>query len=116
MTIVPDELRSTLIAVADDQDGVAGVVQIKVVQTNANLLKLFVEPRKLRRGIGSTLFDWAIAQATNMGATKLFIESDPDAAQFYRGVGAFDVGFAPSGSIPGRLLPKLAFNLAGDRV
>jgi hypothetical protein len=62
------------------------------------------------------LFDWAIEQATNMGATRLFIEADPDAAQFYRGVGAFDVGFAPSESIPGRLLPKLVFNLTGDRV
>jgi GNAT superfamily N-acetyltransferase len=91
-------------------------VQVKVVHTEADLLKLFVEPSKLRRGIGGLLFDWAIKQAMNTGATKLFIEADPDAAPFYRGMGAFDVGFAPSGSIPGRLLPKLAFNLAGGRV
>jgi N-acetylglutamate synthase-like GNAT family acetyltransferase len=116
MTILPEELRSTLIAVADDQDGVAGVVQLKVVDTEGDLLKLFIEPSKLRSGIGSLLFDWAIEQATNMGATRLFIEADPGAAQFYRDMGAYDVGFAPSGSIPGRLLPKLAFNLARDRV
>jgi len=115
-TILPAELRSTLIAVADDQDGVAGVVQIKVIDTEADLLKLFIEPGKLRSGIGSLLFEWAIEQAAGIGAARLFIEADPGAAQFYRRMGAYDVGLAPSASIPGRLLPKLAFNLAGDRV
>lgn len=116
LTLVPDELRSTLIAVAEEQQDVAGVVQVKVVAADADLLKLFVEPSKLRRGIGSLLFSWAIQQATNSEATTLFIEADPDAAAFYRGMGAVDAGFAPSGSISGRLLPKLAFNLAGRRM
>ena len=35
------------------------------------------------------------------------IEADPDAAPFYRRIGARDVGTAPSGSIPGRELPLL---------
>jgi hypothetical protein len=42
-----------------------------------------------------------------MGAHRMAIEADPDAAPFYRRMGAKDSGFAPSGSIPGRMLPKL---------
>jgi GNAT superfamily N-acetyltransferase len=112
LTLRPEELRTTLVAVAESESGVAGVVQIKVADAEVDLLKLFIEPRKLRSGIGSFLFSWAIEQAKSMGATRLLIESDPDAASFYRGIGAYDVGVAPSGSIPGRFLTRLAFDLA----
>jgi N-acetylglutamate synthase-like GNAT family acetyltransferase len=112
LTLRPEELRTTLVAVAESESGVAGVVQIKVADAEADLLKLFIEPRKLRSGIGSFLLSWAIEQAKSMGATRLLVESDPDAASFYRGIGAYDVGVAPSGSIPGRFLARLAFDLA----
>ena len=55
LTFHPEDLYSTHIAVADTDGGVAGVVQIKVTQTEADLMKLFVEPAKLRNGIGSVL-------------------------------------------------------------
>ncbi len=112
LTLRPEELRTTLVAVAESESGVAGVVQIKVADAEADLLKLFIEPRELRSGIGSFLLSWAIEQAKSMGATRLLVESDPDAASFYRGIGAYDVGVAPSGSIPGRFLARLAFDLA----
>jgi hypothetical protein len=41
----------------------------------------------------------------------MVIEADPDAAPFYRKMGAKHCGFAPSGSIPGRVLPKLVKEL-----
>src|SRR5262245_50602955 len=47
-----------------------------------------------------------------MGARRLLIESDTDAAPFYRRMGARDVGVVASGSIPGRLLPRLAYELS----
>jgi len=112
LTLWPEDLRTTLVAVVESGSGVAGVVQLKVVAAEADLLKLFVEPRELRRGLGSFLFGWAIEQAKSRGAARLLIDSDPDAALFYRGLGAYDVGVAPSGSIPGRMLPRLAFDLA----
>jgi hypothetical protein len=46
-----------------------------------------------------------------MGARRVFIEADPDAAPFYRRMGARDAGLAPSGSIAGRMLPRLVFEL-----
>jgi GNAT superfamily N-acetyltransferase len=111
LTLQAEELDTTKVVVAEDSNGVAGMVQIKVVRKQADLLKLFVEPHMLRKGIGRQLFDWAVEQARSMGAGRLLIESDPDAAPFYRRMGARDVGVVASGSIPGRLLPRLTYEL-----
>ena len=105
------QLRSTSIVVAEEQGTIVGVAQVKVTGKEADLLKLFVEPAALRGGVGRALFAWAAGEAASMGADSLVIEADPDAAPFYRRMGAADCGFAPSGSIEGRLLPKLVKDL-----
>lgn len=111
LSLDPDELQSTSIAVAEDHGKIVGIAQVKVVGNEADLLKLFVEPTALRSGIGRALFCWATDKAASMGADRLVIEADPDAASFYKRMGAQDRGFAPSGSIAGRLLPKLVKDL-----
>lgn len=108
------ELRSTSIVVAEERGKIVGVAQVKVIGKEANLLKLFVEPSALRGGAGRALFVWAIGKAASMGADKLVIEADPDAAPFYRRMGAEDCGFVPSGSIAGRFLPKLVKDVRGS--
>jgi GNAT superfamily N-acetyltransferase len=113
LCIDPRELRSTSIAVAEDRGNIVGVAQVRVVGNEAELLKLFVEPTALRGGIGKALFSWVTLTAKCMGADHLVIEADPDAVPFYRRMGAEDCGFAPSGSIAGRLLPKLVKDLQG---
>jgi GNAT superfamily N-acetyltransferase len=105
------DLHSTPIAVAEHGGKLVGVAQVKVIGNQADLLKLFVEPSALRCGVGRTLLAWATNVAREKGATRLVIDSDPGAAPFYRRMGAYDVGEARSGSIPGRMLPKLAINL-----
>ena len=100
------DLPLTRIAVADVT--AIGVAQVKVVDDEADLLKLFVEPCALRSGTGRALFAWATDVARKLGARRLTIDADPDAAPFYRRMGAYDVGQSPSGSIPGGMLPKLA--------
>jgi GNAT superfamily N-acetyltransferase len=111
LSIEPCDLRSTSIGVAEENGILVGVAQIKVVGSKADLLKLFVEPTALRSGIGRSLFAWAAELAASRGADHLVIEADPDAAPFYRRMGAHDVGLARSGSIPGRMLPKLVISL-----
>lgn len=108
----PQDLQSTGIGVAETDNGIVGVVQIKVVNAEADLMKLFVEPARMRGGVGRVLMNWAVERARSLGAIRMFIEADPYAAQFYRDNGAYDVGFAASGSIPGRMLPKLVIDLA----
>jgi GNAT superfamily N-acetyltransferase len=111
LSFEPRDLEMTLIAVAEHGGEPIGVAQVKVVNDEADLLKLFVEPSALRSGTGKALLVWAIDVAKKLGATRLTIDADPDAAPFYRRMGAYDVGQAPSGSVPGRMLPKLAMNL-----
>ena len=82
-----------------------------VTDTDADLLKLFVEPALLRSGVGSLLFEWATARAKSLGAVRMVIEADPGAAPFYERMGARYAGFAPSQSIPGRVLPRMLLEL-----
>jgi GNAT superfamily N-acetyltransferase len=111
LSFEPRDLELTPIAIAEHDGKPIGVAQLRIVDGEADLLKLFVEPSALRSGTGKALLAWAIGAAKKRGATRLTIESDPDAAPFYRRMGAYDVGQAPSGSVPGRMLPKLAMNL-----
>jgi hypothetical protein len=58
--------------------------KIKVIGSEADLLKLFVEPTMLRNGVGMKLFHWATSEAAARGADRMVIKADPDAAPFYR--------------------------------
>lgn len=109
------DLESSRIAVAERGGEVVGVAQVEIRGNEADLLKLFVEPTALRCGVGSSLFAWAMGVAREQGARRLTVDSDPGAAPFYRRMGAYDLGLAPSGSIPGRMLPRLAISLLACR-
>ncbi len=111
LTLHPNDLSSSQIAVAERAGTILGIAQVKLTGQEADLTKLFVEPSALRGGIGKVLFAWATDAARSMGASRLIIEADPDAAPFYRRLGARDAGLAPSGSIAGRMIPKLVFEL-----
>jgi GNAT superfamily N-acetyltransferase len=109
------ELETSFVAVAEAGGTIAGVAQVELKNSEANLLKMFVEPANVNCGIGRMLFRWACDEARKNGACRLVIESDPYAVQFYRRMGARDVGLAPSGSIAGRMLSKLSFDLSSGR-
>jgi GNAT superfamily N-acetyltransferase len=111
LTLRPDELQSTYLQVAVRDCTVAGLAQVKVTGTDADLLKLFVEPTLLRSGVGRLLFEWATTTARGLGAVRMIIEADPGAAAFYEHMGARHAGLAPSQSIPKRMLPRLQMDL-----
>jgi GNAT superfamily N-acetyltransferase len=111
LTLVPDELKSTHLQVAERGSIVVGLAQVKVADTDADLLKLFVEPALLRSGVGGLLFEWATARAQSLGAVRMIIEADPGAVAFYERMGARYAGVAPSQSIPGRVLPRMLMEL-----
>jgi GNAT superfamily N-acetyltransferase len=112
LTLRPDELQSTHLQVAERDATVVGLAQVKVTDTDADLLKLFVEPALLRSGVGRLLFEWATTRARGLGAVRIMIEADPGAAPFYERMGARHAGFAPSQSIPGRMLPCMQMDLS----
>ena len=88
-----------------------GVAQVIGQNRSWELEKLFVDPRAMGKGIGSQLFAWAVAAVESRGGETLSIDADPQAADFYRRMGAEDAGYAPSLSIPGRSLPRLRYRL-----
>jgi len=111
LTLHPEELRSTSLQLAVRDSTVIGLTQVKVTDTDADLLKLFVEPALLRSGVGRLLFEWATARARGLGAVRMMIEADPGAIPFYERMGARHAGFAPSQSILGRMLPCMQMDL-----
>ena len=46
-----------------------------------------------------------------MGAKTMMIEANPCAVDFYRRMGAIEIGAVASGSIAGRLLPLFSLKL-----
>ena len=107
LTLRPDDLQTSHFQVAERAAIVAGLVQIKVVGRDAELMKLFVEPALLRSGAGRLLFEWAAARARSLGAVRMIIEADPGAVPFYERMGARHAGVAPSSIDSGRMLPRL---------
>ena len=93
--------------------GIAGMVALGPSEepNTLDLDKLFVEPERLRTGVGRALIAHAIGEARRRGANRLTILSDPYAAGFYERNGARLIGEAPSDAIPGRSLPLYEIGL-----
>ena len=115
LTVTPDDIADGCVQVAQEGNDILGVVQIICAGEEAEIGKLFVEPGKMRCGVGRRLFDWAVREARARGARWLLIDADPHAVAFYRRMGAVDGGEVPSESIPGRMLPRLTLLLDGSQ-
>lgn len=111
LSLTHEDIAETALVVADDNRGVIGVGQVSNDGTTAYLDKLFIEPYRMGEGCGVLLYEWSLQAARSLGARELVIEADPDAAAFYERMGAMRAGEAPSGSIPGRMLPRLVHAL-----
>ena len=112
LTLSPGDLAASDLMVAESDGELAGIAQLSVEGDAAELDKLYVDPQRLGQGIGRALFCWAVEQARAGGATRMTIDADPHAQAIYERMGARLTGSAPSGSIPGRMLPKLEYDLS----
>src|SRR5690349_17541085 len=93
--------------VAELDGDVVGMVRLEP----ETLEDLFVEPAAIGTGVGQALFRHAVRRAAAEGMGRLRIDADPNAEGFYLAMGAVRVGESPSGSIPGRVLPKLELSV-----
>ncbi len=66
---------------------------------------LFVEPDCVGQGVGRALWRHALAVAARLGHPTLTVVADPNAAGFYRRMGAEPAGGQESELEPGRILP-----------
>lgn len=67
----------------------------------------FIDPEWKRKGIGRSLWLKLFDRAKARGLAELHLDADPAAVPFYEAMGFQVTGSAPSGSIPGRSLPRM---------
>lgn len=103
--LYPSDLTMSGVAVVTDV--IVGFYALSPESSSeVELSHLFVEPMQFRKGVGRALFEQAIERATAAGFSRVTIDGDPYASEFYLRCGARKVGVVESGSIPGRLLPQ----------
>lgn len=110
LTLDPDDLDG--VVVASDGGRLLGYRRVIIDGPSAELDALFVDPPFIGSGVGARLLADALAAARVAGALSVGLDADPDAESFYRRHGARTVGRSPSGSIPGRTLPRMEFDLS----
>lgn len=111
LTIHADQIARGRVTVAVLNQVVIGTFTLGGDPPEGEVENFFVEPSSIGFGVGGVLFAAMRAAAVASGFTRLRIESDPNALGFYEHQGAVQVGEAPSGSIPGRVLPLLELDL-----
>lgn len=111
LSISPERMNAETLQVAELGGELAGVVEITLRRPQGTVEKLFVEPAHMEKGVGRCLLNWAKDQARGFGIRTLVVEADPGAARFYWRMGGVADGFVPSGSIPGRILPRFRLDL-----
>jgi N-acetylglutamate synthase-like GNAT family acetyltransferase len=112
LTITPARIDTETVWVAVRAGEVVGFSALLVEGEEAELTDLFVDPDHIGSGVGRALWDRTVATCREMGTRRIRIEADPHAEHWYLSRGAVRVGEAPSGSIPGRLLPLLEYVIA----
>lgn len=71
----------------------------------------FIDPNRQRQGIGRLLWQRIAEQAKAKRISALRLDADPSAVAFYEALGFKVIGETPSGSIAGRMLPRMEIKL-----
>ena len=71
-----------------------------------------MEPSLQGKGLGGALITTLLKDCRAKRATTLMVDADPNAETIYARLGFATVGRSPSGSIPGRFLPRMMLKLS----
>jgi len=112
LTFAPEATSTRRITVAEADDAMIGFYSLDGDPPAGELGNLWLDPASIGAGLGRRLWRHAVGAARDAGFTSLRIEADPYAEGFYLAMGAVRIGVAPSGSIPGRVLPLLRYELS----
>ncbi|MGH2618668.1 MAG: GNAT family N-acetyltransferase [Thermomicrobiales bacterium] len=113
ITVTPEFITGSPVFVLEEDGLVVGYYALVGQPPEMALDKLFVEPDRIGTGCGKRLWRHAVATARELGAITLTLASDPNAAPFYRAVGAEWVGEEPT-SRPGWALQMFRFSLPDE--
>lgn len=109
LTITPKLIADWTIWVAETDGAICGMVALRGEEGDgqAELEDFFVEPEAQGRGVGSALMASLLDTCRARGVITLGLDADPNAETIYHRLGFTTVGRSPSGSIPGRWLPRM---------
>lgn len=107
LEIWPDRIWDGEIWVVEQGRDVAGFGELRIEQGTAEILNIFVAPECKGSGIGRLLWAKLEERARALQADRMGVGSDPAAFGFYKRMGCTEAGEEPSGSIEGRMLPRL---------
>lgn len=88
IAVTPEFLARSVTGVLEEDGQVIGYYALVGEPPVISLDKLFVEPASIGTGRGKRLWRHAVATARSLGATELTLAADPNAAPFYRAMGA----------------------------
>jgi predicted N-acetyltransferase YhbS len=111
MTLRPETIEQRPNFVAERDGRVLGFYGFEPLPEGVGLDFMFVEPDAIGQGVGRALWRHAVATARALGHAVLIVVADPNAAGFYRRMGAVPAGEQPSDLEAGRMLPVLRFPL-----
>ena len=108
LTITPEFIRDNHVYVAEQNGELQGFYALCVTGDKAELEHMWVTPQRTGTGVGKELFLDAMEQAAKLNVGAVEISSDPNAAGFYKKMGATQIGEVDS-PIDGqdRKLPRL---------
>ncbi len=109
-----DIAAGRVLAAADEDDRPLGMAAVLGEGETVDLDAMFVDPSAIGDGAGRALFEASVALARGLGARRMTILADPNAAPFYERMGARFLRNAPSDAIPGRLLPFYEYDLTAE--
>ncbi|GAB2611171.1 GNAT family N-acetyltransferase [Pseudactinotalea suaedae] len=112
LTYTAADCRSGDMAVAYVGEELAGLVRLTGAAPEGELQSLFVDPPWIGTGVGAALLGHALDEARRRGMSRVVLDADPGAEPFYARFGARRTGEVPSGSIPGRMLPRMELTLS----
>jgi N-acetylglutamate synthase-like GNAT family acetyltransferase len=109
LTISSEYIRDNHVYVHEDDGEIRGFYALCVDGNKAELDHMWVTPAAIGSGIGKELFVDAMERAAKLNVNAVEISSDPNAAGFYKRMGATQIGEvdAPVDGQPGRKLPRL---------
>jgi N-acetylglutamate synthase-like GNAT family acetyltransferase len=108
LTISPEFISSNPVYVAESEGNLLGFYALIVRNDKAELEHMWVTPAHIGTGVGKELFIHAMQTAAGQDLSSVEILADPNAAGFYRKMGAHQIGESVS-EIDGqpRVLPRL---------
>jgi len=108
LTISSDFIRDNYVYVAEEDGELRGFYALCVAGPKAELEHMWVMPACIGTGIGKELFLDAMERAAALDVSAVELSADPNAAGFYRRMGAMQIGELDS-SVEGqvRKLPRM---------